>query len=51
VTTSDELRLERHRRYNLSVKGQKRRQRYEAKHPERKERWSPIMLIKARDKR
>jgi hypothetical protein len=44
-------RLETYRRYNRSVKGAKRYKRYEAKHPERAERWSPIMQAKARDKR
>ena len=33
--------LERHRRYNLSSKGQRRNARYEAAHPERKLRWEP----------
>jgi hypothetical protein len=32
-------RLDAHRRYNLSTKGQARNLRYEAKHPERKLRW------------
>jgi len=48
---STEKRLTRYRRYNDSTKGQERRKRYEAKHPERKERWSEIMRIKARDRR
>lgn len=38
----DEKRLAKHRRYNSSVKGQARNLRYEAKHPERRVRWSPI---------
>jgi hypothetical protein len=38
---------ERHRRYNRSVKGQARYKRYEQKHPERKERWSEIMRVRA----
>lgn len=44
----DEKRKERHRRYNRSAKGQARNKRYEAKHPERKQRWSPLMAIKAK---
>ena len=32
-------RLEAHRRYNASAKGQARNARYESKHPERKVRW------------
>lgn len=40
--------LERQRRYNNSIKGKERRDRYESAHPERKERWSVIMNIKAR---
>lgn len=47
----DARRLERHRRYNRSRKGAARYRRYEAKHPERATRWSPLMLAKARDKR
>jgi hypothetical protein len=42
TSSSDEKRLAKHRRYNASVKGQRRNARYEAKHPERKVRWSPI---------
>lgn len=34
-------RLEVHRRYNHSAKGQARDARYEARHPERKLRWEP----------
>jgi hypothetical protein len=34
-------RLDSHRKYNLSAKGQKRNARYEARHPERKLRWEP----------
>jgi hypothetical protein len=40
--STDEKRREWHRRYNVSAKGQARNKRYEAKHPERKIRWSPI---------
>jgi hypothetical protein len=32
-------RLAKHARYNISIKGQRRNMRYEAKHPERKLRW------------
>jgi hypothetical protein len=39
--TSYEKYLERHRRYNRSLKGQKRNQRYEEKNPSRKLRWEP----------
>jgi hypothetical protein len=39
---SDEKRREWHRRYNASSKGRARNARYEAKHPERKIRWSPV---------
>jgi hypothetical protein len=46
-----ERRLNTYRKYNLSVKGAARRNRYEGKHPERAQRWSPLMQIKARDKR
>ncbi len=49
--SSKEKRLARHARYNRSIKGAARYKRYEDKHPERKERWSPLMLQKARDKR
>lgn len=38
----------RRRRYEDSEKGQQRKKNYEAKHPERKERWSPLMEAKAR---
>lgn len=31
--------LESHRRYNSSVKGQRRNKRYEERHPERQGRW------------
>ena len=45
-TSSDEdraaKRREKYRRYNSSAKGQARNLRYEAKHPERAVRWSPI---------
>lgn len=34
-------RLDTHRRYNTSLKGQARNARYEARHPERKLRWEP----------
>lgn len=37
--TSDQRRRERHQRYNRSPKGIARNRRYEAKHPERRERW------------
>jgi hypothetical protein len=40
--------LDRQKRYNDSLKGKERRERYESKHPERKVRWSAIMLAKAR---
>lgn len=33
--------LARHRKYNTSVKGQKRNKRYEDSHPDRKLRWEP----------
>src|SRR5580692_10391913 len=49
--TPEEKRKERHRRYNRSLKGQARSKKYEDRHPERRERWSPIMELKARDKR
>jgi len=39
---ADERRLAKHARYNASAKGRARDQRYEAKHPERKERWAPL---------
>lgn len=49
---TDEERRERtrakHRRYNLSAKGQARNRRYEMAHPERKSRWDIIMEIRAR---
>lgn len=51
MADSDEKRKERYRRYNASAKGQARKRRYENAHPERKERWSEIMRIKARDRR
>ena len=46
--TEEEKRLEKYRRYNMSAKGRARREKYEKAHPERAERWAPIMLIKAR---
>lgn len=46
-----EHRLDTYRKYNLSVKGAARRKRYDDLHPERAERWSPLMQMKARDKR
>ena len=49
--TSEEKRLERYRRYNHSSKGQARDKKYEDAHPERRERWAPIMLLKARQGR
>jgi len=39
--TARERRLDAHRRYNLSAKGQARNRRYEAARPERKLRWEP----------
>lgn len=36
--TSEQKRLERHRRYNSSAKGQARNKRYEQAHPERGQR-------------
>lgn len=47
----DEARKAKHRRYNRSRKGSARYKAYEAKHPERRGRWSPIMELKARNKR
>lgn len=44
-------RLETYRKYNLSKNGRDRYERYEKKHPERAERWSPIMQIRARQGR
>lgn len=35
-------RLDRHRRYNASAKGQARNKRYEAANPHRKLRWEPM---------
>jgi hypothetical protein len=49
--TSEEKRLERYRRYNQSKKGQARDKKYEDAHPERRERWAPIMILKARQGR
>jgi len=49
--TAEEKRLARYRRYNQSKKGQARDKKYEDAHPERKDRWSPIMLIKGRQGR
>jgi hypothetical protein len=40
-----------HAKYNGSAKGQARNRRYEEAHPERKTRWAPIMIIKARDRK
>jgi len=48
---TDQQRLAKYARYNASEKGQARRKRYEDKHPERRERWSVIMRLKAYDKR
>lgn len=42
-------RLESHRRYNGSAKGQARDKRYELKHPERKGRWEAARNAKPRD--
>jgi hypothetical protein len=51
--TNDEereaARKEKYRRYNQSRKGAKRYKRYEEAHPERATRWSPVMLMRARD--
>jgi hypothetical protein len=44
----DAARLDKYRRYNNSAKGQRRHKRYEARHPERKERWSAGMIAKGR---
>lgn len=41
--TPEERRLDRYRRYNASLKGQRRHFRYEAAHPERKTRWAPLV--------
>ena len=38
---SRRLRLERHRKYNTSAKGQRRNRAYEAAHPDRRLRWEP----------
>lgn len=46
-----QLYLARQARYNGSAKGQARNRKYEDAHPERKERWSVIMEVKARDRR
>jgi hypothetical protein len=35
-------------KYNRSTKGSQRYKRYEEAHPERAQRWSPIMEIRAR---
>jgi hypothetical protein len=43
--------LAKYARYNASRKGQARKKKYEDAHPERKERWSPIMVAKAYDRR
>jgi hypothetical protein len=43
--------LAKYARYNESPAGRARRKRYEDAHPERKERWSPIMAAKARDRK
>lgn len=40
--TSEEKRLARYRRYNESAGGRARREKYEAAHPERKDRWAPM---------
>jgi hypothetical protein len=44
--TTEEKRLARYRRYNLSEKGQKRHQKYEDAHPERQTRWGVLMEIR-----
>lgn len=44
--TPEERRLERYRKYNNTSKGQARRKRYEAAHPERATRWPPVMLMR-----
>lgn len=36
-----------YQRYNRSPKGSKRYKAYEAAHPERSTRWSPVMAIRA----
>jgi hypothetical protein len=36
-----------HALYNRSAKGQARNKRYEEAHPERKNRWDPIMRLRA----
>jgi hypothetical protein len=43
--------LAKYARYNKSRKGQARRKKYEAAHPERATRWAPIMAIKAMDRK
>jgi hypothetical protein len=48
--TPEERRKARYERYNRSTKGQARDKRYEAAHPERAQRWSPIMKLKARER-
>ena len=48
--TKDERRLEKHRKYNMSPKGQARYEKYEKAHPERAKRWGPVMELRARNK-
>jgi hypothetical protein len=48
VMATREQILAKYARYNASSKGKARRDKYEAAHPERATRWSPIMVIKAR---
>lgn len=43
--------LAKYARYNASRKGKRRRERYEAAHPERSTRWPVIMEVKARDRK
>lgn len=42
TAAAEQRRLNKYRRYNASSKGQARDLRYEARHPERRVRWSPI---------
>ena len=45
-----ERRLATHKKYNNSVKGQKRNKTYEDKHPERKLRWEAARDAKRSDR-
>jgi len=49
-SSSSLSRLASYQRYNDSPKGRARRERYEVANPERATRWSPIMVIKGRDR-